>query len=164
MTEEKRREILKRNVRRFGRGVRRARIGYLRWQNVHIPESVVLIMIALLIGVSTGIAAATLKELVRLLNRLVLTGVRIGQPDFRLLLWPLAGIFLTGIYQRYVVRGSVARGTRIIRQDLDAGRYRLSPFTVFNPVLGCSATIGTGSTGGTEGPTALSGAAIGSVV
>lgn len=164
MTEEKRREILKRNVRRFGRGLRRARIGYLRWQNAHIPESVVLIMIALLIGVSTGIAAATLKELVRLLNRLVLTGVRIGQPDFRLLLWPLAGIFLTGIYQRYVVRGSVARGTRIIRQDLDAGRYRLSPFTVFNPVLGCSVTIGTGSTGGTEGPTALSGAAIGSVV
>lgn len=84
-------------------------------------------MIALFIGVSTGIAAAALKELVRLLNSMILADVRVGQPDFRLLLWPVAGIFLTGIYQRYVVRGSVARGTRIIRQDLDTGRYLISP-------------------------------------
>lgn len=164
MAKEKSCEILRRKIHRFGRGVRRARIGYLRWQNAHLPQSVVLVMIALFIGVSTGIAAAALKELVRLLNSMILADVRVGQPDFRLLLWPVAGIFLTGIYQRYVVRGSVARGTRIIRQDLDTGRYLISPFTIFNPVVGCSVTIGTGSTGGTEGPTALSGAAIGSVV
>ena len=54
-------------------------------------------MIALFIGVSTGIAAAALKELVRLLNSMILADVRVGQPDFRLLLWPVAGIFLTGI-------------------------------------------------------------------
>lgn len=150
--------------RKFGRGIRNFRAVYLRWQDTHIPESVELILIALLLGVFTGTAAAALKELVRLLNNAVMAGVHVGRPDFRLLIWPLAGILVTGMYQRYVVRGNVSRGTGIIRRDLDSGHCRLSPFTVFSPVVGCSLTIGTGSTGGTEGPVALSGAAMGSVI
>lgn len=148
----------------IGNKARAARVGYLKWQNSHLPESVELILIALLLGVFTGMAAAALKGLVGLLNDSILAGVRIGKPNVRFLIWPLAGILATGIYQRYVVKGNVSRGTRIIRRDLDNGHYHLSPFTIFNPIVGCSLTMGLGATGGTEGPTALSGAAIGSVI
>ena len=147
-----------------GNKARAVRVRYLKWQNTHLSESVELIFIALLLGVFAGMAAAALKGLVGLLNDSILAGVHIGKPNVRFLIWPLAGILVTGIYQRYVVRGNVSRGTRIIRSDLDSGHYRLSPFTIFNPIVGCSLTMGFGATGGTEGPTALSGAAIGSVI
>ena len=140
------------------------RIGYLRWQNTHLPQSVVLILIALVLGVFTGISAAVLKRLVKMLNELVWVDVKLASPEIRFLIWPFVGILATSVFQRYVARCDVSRGTRIIRRDLDSGHYRLSPYTIFNPVLGCSLTMGLGATGGTEGPTALSGAAIGSNV
>lgn len=140
------------------------RIGYLRWQNSHLSQGAVLILIALVLGALTGVSAAVLKRLVRLLNELTLINIGLGQPEIRFLIWPLAGILLTMIFQRYVARADVSRCTRIIRSDLDRGDYRLSPYTIFNPVIGCSLTMGLGATGGTEGPTALSGSAIGSCV
>lgn len=140
------------------------RIGYLRWQNTHLPQSVVLILIALVLGVFTGVSAAVLKRLVKMLNELVWIDVKLASPEIRFLIWPFVGILATSVFQRYVARCDVSRGTRIIRRDLDSGHYRLSPYTIFNPVLGCSLTMGLGATGGTEGPTALSGAAIGSNV
>ncbi len=140
------------------------RIGYLRWQNTHLPQSVVLILIALVLGVFTGVSAAVLKRLVKMLNELVWIDVELASPEIRFLIWPFVGILATSVFQRYVARCDVSRGTRIIRRDLDSGHYRLSPYTIFNPVLGCSLTMGLGATGGTEGPTALSGAAIGSNV
>lgn len=149
---------------RLGRHVRKARACYLEWQNRHLPQSIVLIIIATLIGIFSGVAAAALKSLIRLLSGVALHGMKADTPDIRLLIWPLAGVLLTGIFQKYVVRGNVARGTRIIRRDLDAGHYRLGPFMIFNPLIGCSMTIGMGASGGSEGPTALGCAAIGSTV
>lgn len=148
----------------LGRTARAAHVGYLRWQNRHVPDSVLLVLIAVVLGVLTGMSAAALKRLVRLINDSILAGVHLDRPNIRYLIWPLAGILVTSIYQRYVVRGNVASGTRIIRHDLDTRHYRLSPFTIFNSLIGCSLTMGCGASGGTEGPTALSGAAIGSCV
>lgn len=137
---------------------------YLRWQNRHMSQSVVLILISLVIGVLTGVAAASLKAMIRWLGHELLLDIDMSTPNIRFLIIPLAGILLTSIFQRYVVRGSVACGTHIIKQDLVTRHYLLSPFTIFNPLVGCSMTIGFGASAGSEGPTALSGSAIGSAV
>lgn len=137
---------------------------YLVWQGAHMSQSMVIVLVGLLIGILTGVAAASLKTMIRWLGHALFHDVRLGSPNIGFLIWPLAGVLLTSIYQRYVVHGSVSRGTRIIRDDLDKGVGRLSPFMIFNPLVGCSLTIGFGASGGSEGPTALSGAAIGSNV
>lgn len=152
------------HIDRLGARLRTFRTAYLRWQDTHMPESVELIIIALLLGIFTGMAAAALKGLISLLNNSILAGVHIGKPNIRFLIWPLAGILLTSIYQRYVIGHSVARGTRIVSETLKSGNYLMSPFFIFNPIVGCAVTIGTGASGGSEGPTALSGAAIGSAI
>lgn len=137
---------------------------YLLWQNKHMPQSVLLILISLAVGIFTGVAAAAVKALIRWLSHAVMQDLDLSTPNIRFLIIPLAGILLTSIFQRYVVRGNIARGTRIIRQDLNRHFFKLSPFTIFNPLIGCSMTIGLGASAGSEGPTALSGAAIGSSV
>lgn len=149
---------------RLHRRARAVRLRYLRWQNAHVSQSVVLILIALIIGVLTGATAAWIKALIHWFGKLLLVNIDLNTPNIRLLLWPLLGILLTSIFQHYVVRGSVARGTHIIKQDLDNRKYRLNSFTIFTPAIGCSTTIGFGASAGSEGPTALCGAAIGSNV
>lgn len=150
--------------RRTGRRLFALRIGWLRWQNLHLPQSLVLILIAFAIGAFTGLSAAAIKNFVGLLNNAILTGVKIGTPSIRFLIWPLAGILITSIYQRYVAHSHITTGTRLIRKRLDSHSYRFGVFDIFNPIIGCSMTMGLGASAGTEGPTALSGAAIGSCI
>lgn len=137
---------------------------YLQWQRIHMPQGVVLIIVALVMGLLTGVAAASVKLLIAWFSRVLLGTTIFGTPDINYLVWPLAGILLTSIFQRYVVRGNVAQGTRIIRNEIDHGDCRPGAFMIFNPIVGCSLTIGFGASAGSEGPTALSGAAIGSHV
>lgn len=145
--------------------LRALRARWLVWQAAHMSHSVVLVSVALVMGVLTGVSAAVLKGLIAFFGR-VLLGLRIdmAEPDLRFLLWPLVGIFLTSIFQRYVGRCNVSRSTGVIRDTLDSSDARLGPATIFTPVVGCALTIGFGASAGSEGPAALSGAAIGSTV
>lgn len=129
-----------------------------------MPPGMLILVIALTIGVFTGCMAAAMKAMLSFFYDLILYRADRWGMNWRFLVFPLVGVIITALFQHYVVGGSVARGSRIIRQDLRYGRLRLSPFTVFNPVIGCATTVGFGASGGSEGPTALSGAAIGSRV
>lgn len=136
---------------------------YLTWRVGHLSPGLELVIIASLIGVFTGMAAVVIKSLIRLITDLVMRDLHIGHYNLKLLIWPVTGVLLVSIYQRYVVRRNIARGTAVIKSDL-AGKTKLGPFMIFNPIVGCAATIGFGASGGSESPTALSGAAIGSTV
>lgn len=151
-------------LERWNLKARKLRLSYLRWQDAHFSQGVTLILISLVIGLLTGVAAAVLKTLVRFLTSGILYGVPVNRPDIRFLIWPLAGILLTSIYKRYVCRENITSGTSLIKRKLNAHDYHLSIYDIFNPIFGCSITMGLGASGGTEGPTAMSGAAIGSCV
>lgn len=140
------------------------RLRYLKWQNKHLSEGVVLILIAFVVGILTGVAAAVLKLLVKFFNHLLLYKIHFDKPDYRLLIFPVIGILLTSVYKRYVVRENITTGTSLIKNRLVRQNYRFPIFDIFNPILGCSLTMGFGASAGTEGPTALSGASIGSCV
>lgn len=138
----------------------RFRFRFLSWLNSNVPGSVVLIFIAFIIGILTGAAAAVLKRLVKFINDLVISGSHAGEFDFTLLIWPLVGILITCVFQRYIVRENVAQGTKIIERSITSGKTRMSLLTGFNSIIGCSLTMGFGASGGTEGPTALAGASL----
>lgn len=150
--------------RKLNHKARALRFRYLRWQSEHISQSVAVILVSILIGILTGAIAAVLKQLVGFFNYTILYGMEPGKPSLRYLIWPVVGILLTAFFNRYVTRQKITTGTRLIKQRLMSHDYRLRPVDIFSPVIGCSLTIGFGATGGTEGPTALSGASIGSFV
>lgn len=129
-----------------------------------MSQSMVLIIISLILGILTGTAAAVLKLLVGFFTHLFLHDEPLNRPDLKLLIWPLAGILLTSVYKRYVCRENITTGTRVIKDRLNSKKYHLSVFDIFNPIIGCSLTMGFGASAGTEGPTAMSGASIGSCV
>ena len=89
--------------------------------------------------------------------------IRTG-PNLHLLCYPLAGILLVSVFQRYVLRKDYSRSTYMLSLAIASGRYRMTKSSILNSVLTCGLTIGFGCTAGSEGPVAYSGAAIGSNV
>ena len=127
----------------------------------NLPDPIKLVMIATLIGLLAGMAAVALKALVGLLEHYFFKHLNAESANFRLLIYPLAGILLTSIYQRYITRQDCSGGTAIMKRKLMAGDYHYHTNTIFNSIIGCAMTIGFGASAGTEGPVAYSGAAIG---
>ena len=121
-----------------------------------------MIFVAFAIGVGAGLAATLLNAGVHYLFDLSTSGADQAQINYRYLWIPLVGICLTSIYQNVITRDNVARGTYQIKVRMLNGKWKITPFTIFNPLVGCSLTVGLGASSGTEGPVALSSAALGS--
>ncbi len=135
---------------------------YLRWQATHIPENVVIIVLAALIGAITGTATFLLKSAIAWLGHIFTDDMNPFTANIRFLFIPFAGILLSSIFQRYIIKEDLAHGTALIRRHLVNGQYRLAPNLIYNSLLGCTMTIGFGGSAGAESPSAFSGAAIGS--
>lgn len=152
--------IHQRAGRAAGRRLRRLRVVMER----DASQNTLVIITGFLVGLFTGSIAAALKLLVSMVNELCLLGIDTDVPNWPILLYPLAGVAITALFQRYVVGQQCSRGTYLIRRHIDSGDSRISPFMMFDPMIGCSVTIGMGASGGTEGPVALCGSAVGSNV
>lgn len=135
---------------------------FLLWIERNVPPGLRFVAITVVIGIGAGAAAASLKRLLRLLNDIIMIGIEAGHPNYRFLIWPLVGILLTSIFQRWVVRKRIGHDTKILQHSLKDGDFRFSIFSIFNPLVGCGITMGLGASGGSEGPTALSAGALGS--
>lgn len=136
--------------------------GILFW-SLRVPPRVTVVILAIITGVGAGCMAALIKYILGwLVDWFELAVHDSGQP-WRLLIYPLAGLCLVTIYQLYIIRRDLAHGTARIRHILrDSSAYKMSPRIILGSLLACSATIGFGSSAGSEGPTAYSSASLGS--
>lgn len=145
------------NGGRFGRWLLRLRERYgLRGRQGYI------FVVAALIGVATGVAAGLLKLMIGTTASLVE-----GKWSLPLLPWimlpiPVVGIILTGLYVRKVVKMPIEHGVRRISRMLDSGHWHMPGRLMYSWMVAATVTLGFGGSAGGEGPTASTGAAIGS--
>ncbi len=134
------------------------------WRVAHIPENTFLIFLAIVIGIACGFAAFAFKWLISLVAGLFLPHIKDGTINLWIILPPIGGILLAGIFTRYIVRTNLAHGVGQLINDLKKKLYRLRHNIVFSPIIGGAITLGMGGSAGAEGPIAYTGAAIGSNV
>lgn len=135
----------------------------LGWLERKVPEQVTVTILAVITGIIAGCLASLLKHILNFLSRLVFSDVPIGDGDWRLLVFPMVGVFLAMIYQRYIIHQDVSHGTAKIRDVVSSGgKKKIQPWVAFNSLFGCGLTVGLGGSAGSEGPLAYSGAAVGS--
>ena len=134
------------------------------WCREHLPDNVFLFVLAVAVGALTGFGAFIFKTSIRWLSLALTSGLEMYRPGWILLLLPVAGIMLTGIYVRYVLRQDISHGTAHLLHDLSQKMYRLKRRLTYAPMLASTITLGFGGSAGAEGPIAYTGAAIGSNV
>ncbi len=121
-----------------------------------------ILLLAITIGISTGLVAWLLKLAISSLANVFLTHIHDAKPDWWLLITPAVGIILTGIFSRYIVRENLEHGTAQLKRNLRKRLYKIRRNRCISPLIGCSLTLGFGGSAGAEGPIASAGAAIGS--
>lgn len=129
-----------------------------------MSEQAFMFTLAVFTGLLCGIAAAILKTTIASVGQFVSTFYNSQGPYWILLLIPLAGIMLTGIYQRYVLKHDIEHGVHRMEMMIGQGNSIMPAYMIYAPVIASSLTLGFGGSAGSEGPIASTGAAIGSNV
>ncbi|MBD5308169.1 MAG: chloride channel protein [Bacteroides sp.] len=125
-------------------------------------QRMIFLAIAFLVGLAVGTAAFFLKSLIRWISLPLLPHLHYDGPNYLFILYPVVGIMLTVIYQRYVLHQGIYHGVERLRKSLAERNYNMSPRLILAPIIASSLTLGFGGSAGSEGPIASSGAAIGS--
>ena len=132
------------------------------WRERHIREKTFIIILALLIGVFGGLAALLLKSLIHLIQHLLTVHLSLTGGNYMLIIYPVLGILLAGLYVRYCVRDNISHGVTRVLWAISQNKSRLKKHNIYTSIIASSITIGFGGSVGAEGPIVYTGAAIGS--
>ncbi len=134
----------------------------LVWRERHIKEKTFVIILALVVGILGGFAALVLKWLIHAISGFLTAHMSISSGNYMYLLYPLAGILITSMYVKFVVRDNISHGVTRVLYALSQNKSRLKKHNMYTSVFASSITIGFGGSVGAEGPIVYTGAAIGS--
>ena len=132
------------------------------WRRRNISRYSVMFILAVAVGFVTGMCAVLLKKGIALVSHLVTAGVTMAHENWQLLVFPVVGIVLTGIFVRYVVRFDITKGTNKMLKQLKVHDFVIRARVMVSPMIGAILTLGFGGSAGSEGPIAYTGGAIGS--
>lgn len=135
---------------------------FLQWREKHIKERTFVLVLALFVGIFSGLAAVVLKFLIHYISKVLTAGVNLESGNYIYILLPGIGIIITALYVRYVVRADISHGVTQVLYSISQKKSRLKRHNMYSSVLASSVTIGFGGSVGAEGPIVFAGAAIGS--
>ena len=134
---------------------------FLLWRERHIRERNFILLISFLVGIGAATASLLLKFLIHTIQQLLWANIREGA-NYWLLLYPIIGILLAGLFVYYVVRDDISHGVTKILYAISQRKSRIKPHNMWSSLVASSLTIGFGGSVGAEAPIVLTGAAIGS--
>lgn len=135
---------------------------FLLWREKHIKESTFILFISFLVGICTAIAAMVLKTIIHWIQNLLTADLAVDNANYILLLYPVIGILLAGLFVKYIVRDDISHGVTKILYAISQRKSRIKPHNAWSSIAASSVTIGFGGSVGAEAPIVLTGAAIGS--
>jgi CIC family chloride channel protein len=139
-----------------------------RWLDQHeVPESAVVMLTALVVGVGAGLGAVVFRRLIAAMQTLAydgLGGLLDGIAPFHLLIIPAVGGALYGPMIYRFAREAKGHGVPEVMEAVALRGGRIRPRVAIIKSLASSICIGTGGSVGREGPIAQIGSALGSTV
>ena len=133
-----------------------------KWRRQVMSDYVFLMWLAVVVGLFAGFGAHIFNRLIHNVSDIFLIHIKADRLNWWLIPLPVAGIVLSGIYTRYIVRTNLTHGMTRLTRSLYKGDFLLKRNLIYSPIIGGTITLGLGGSAGSEGPIAYSGAAIGS--
>lgn len=137
---------------------------FVIWREHHIKERNFLILLSLVVGITCGIAAQLLKFLIHLISSALTSHFSNTTENYLYLVYPVAGIILTVLFVKYVVKDNISHGVTKVLYAISRRKSRLKLRNTYASLVSSAITIGFGGSVGAEGPIVFTGAAIGSNV
>ncbi len=135
---------------------------FFRWRYKHISNEQFLNLISVVIGLLTGLAAVTIKNLTHLIQH-VLEADFIHELHRALyFVFPLIGIGLVVFIIKYLIRKPVEDGVPLVLYAITKLKSMIPSYHTWASLVTAPVTVGFGGSVGLEGPSTLTGAAISS--
>ncbi len=135
---------------------------FLIWRVKNIKPRQFVLMLSVLVGFASGLAAVVIKNLVFLIEALLTNGLVQDYHNYLYFAYPLVGILLTVTVIRYLIRKRVYSGIPSTLYSISKQNSTLKKHNTFSSIISSALTVGFGGSGGLEGPTVVTSAAIGS--
>lgn len=134
----------------------------IRWQREHLRGSRFMLVLAFIVGVLTALAGLLLKAFIHQVEHMLTNHFSITDANWPYLVYPVVGIFLTGLFVRYIVRDDIGHGITKILYAIARKKSRIKGHNTWTSIVASGITIGFGGSVGAEAPIVLTGSAIGS--
>ena len=132
------------------------------WRRMNFSEQKFILMISFLVGILTAFAGLFLKWLIHQIQYLLTYRFDATGSNALYLVYPVIGIFLTGLFVRYVVKDDISHGVTKILFAIARKQSKIKAHNTWSSVIASAITIGFGGSVGAEAPIVLTGSAIGS--
>ncbi len=135
---------------------------FLIWRVKHISQKNFILLLSLITGILSGLAAVLLKNTIHYTHHFLTGEFHIENINFLYLAYPVVGIFIAVFFSKNVVKDSLGHGISKILYSLSRGNGKLKRHNNFSSIVASTFTIGFGGSVGAEAPIVLTGASIGS--
>ncbi|MDR3119192.1 MAG: chloride channel protein [Mediterranea sp.] len=134
----------------------------LTWREKHTTGKKFVLMLSFVVGILAALAAILLKQLIHLIQNLLTNSFSATGANYLYLVYPVVGIFIAGLFVRYIVKDDIGHGITKILYAISRRRGRIKSHNTWSSLIAGSITIGFGGSVGAEAPIVLTGSAIGS--
>jgi len=139
-------------------------ISRVKTRAASMPESKLLIILSLVVGLGSGIAAVLLKQMVHFVEWILTGWFNTPADSFLYLLYPGVGMLLALLFVKFVVKDNIGHGVTKVLLAVSKNESKIRSHNMWTSVAASSVTIGFGGSVGAEAPIVYTGAAIGSNV
>ncbi|CCZ10842.1 MULTISPECIES: chloride channel protein [Culturomica] len=135
---------------------------FLIWRVRYVKEKNFILVLSLLVGVVTGLAAVMLKNMVHYTHLFFTERLQVDGGSLLFFIYPFIGIWLTSLFVRYFVREDISHGVTKVLYAISRRNSMIKPHNNYSSMIASTITIGFGGSVGTEATIVLTGASIGS--
>lgn len=132
------------------------------WRIANISERNFLYLLALVVGIFSGVAALILKNLIHFIAEELIHVITVDGFSYLYLLYPFIGILIAVLFVRFIIRDDIGHGVSKILYSISKKGSKLKSHKTYSSMVASSLTIGFGGSVGAEAPIVLTGASIGS--
>ena len=127
-----------------------------------LPESRMLLVLAIIVGLGSGFAAVILKRLIEFFQWILTGWFNTPADSILYILYPGVGMLLSLLLLKYVIKENIGHGVTKILLAVSRKESKIKSHNVWSSMATSSVTIGFGGSVGAEAPIVYTGAAIGS--
>jgi chloride channel protein, CIC family len=131
---------------------------------VNIDQVKLVYLLSLVVGLLSALAASFLKNAIHYTHQLLTRNITNDSGSYLFLAYPLAGMLLTLLFVRFVVKDKIGHGISRILYAISKNRSYLKAHNTWTSIIASTLTIGFGGSVGAEAPVVLTGSSIGSVI
>ncbi len=134
------------------------------WRLKHISNQRFVIILSLIIGLLSGLAAIILKNTAFYTHYFFTSGFDVDSVNYLYLAYPGIGILLTVLFVKYFVKDKISHGVSRVLFAISKNGGKIKPHNTYSSMIASTLTVAFGGSVGLEAPIVYTGSSIGSAL